>query len=49
VAPIPQPLPPESPSIPLGIDFRPKLANNFDERHSFHLSVTERLENSKAL
>lgn len=24
-----------------GIDFRPKLVNNFDEQHSFHLSVRE--------
>jgi hypothetical protein len=27
------------PQPPLGIDFRPKLVNNFDEQHSFHLSV----------
>jgi hypothetical protein len=31
-------LPPEP---PCGIDFRPKLVNNFDEQHSFRLSVRE--------
>jgi hypothetical protein len=36
------------PEPPCGIDFRPKLVNNFDEQHSFHLSVRETGVASKA-